>query len=359
MAEAPVLLVGDIDRGGVFASIVGTLELLDPDERDLVKGIIINKFRGDVSLLKPGLDFLEKRTGKPVLGVVPFFRDIRIAQEDSVWLEERRDGALEGFGPGPDVAIVGLPHMSNYDDFDPLDEMGCTVRYVGEASRMGDPDLIILPGTKTTVADLNHIRGCGLAAAVTRRATAGTPVIGICGGYQMLGRTINDPFHVESGEAVVQGLGILDIETTFVRVKTTTQIRAIVVAAGGLFGGLKGTEISGYEIHMGQTIRHGGEPAFRVVETPEGAAPYFDGTARGDGNVFGSYIHGLFHNAGFTHGLLDILRERRGLPAIVAADINRDDQYDALAAVVRQSLAMEAIYGITLGGDQRRANVPG
>jgi adenosylcobyric acid synthase len=352
MAGAPVLLVGDIDRGGVFASIIGTLELLDDEERGLVKGTIINKFRGDVSLLKPGLDFLEKRSGKPVLGVVPFFRGIRIAQEDSVWLEERREDPSSGSRTGLDVAIVGLPHMSNYDDFDPLDEMGCTVRYVGEIGQMGNPDLIILPGTKTTVLDLNHIRGCGLGTAVVRRAAAGTPVIGICGGYQMLGKTINDPLHVESAEVAVEGLGLLDIETTFESVKTTTQVRATVVAAGGLLGGLAGMNISGYEIHMGQTTRHGGAPVFRVVATPDGPASYFDGTARGDGTIFGSYIHGLFHNAAFTHGLLDFLRQRRGVPVTAAPDIDRDEQYDALATVVRQSIDMNAVYRIVSGGDK-------
>ncbi len=359
MAEAPVLLVGDIDRGGVFASIVGTLELLDDEERDMVKGIIINKFRGDVSLLKPGLDFLEKRISKPVLGVVPFFRGIRIAQEDSVWLEDQQDvsrdrGRSAEISTRLDVAVVGLPHMSNYDDFDPLDEMGCTVRYVGEAGQMGNPDLIIIPGTKTTVLDLNHIRGCGLAAAVIRRAAAGTPVIGICGGYQMLGKTINDPFHVESSETTVDGLGLLDIETTFAPEKTTTQIRATVLASDGLFSGLAGTEISGYEIHMGQTTRHGGEPAFRVEETPNGAVPYFDGTCRGDGNVFGSYIHGLFHNVSFTRALVDILRGRRGLAVTTGVDIDRDEQYDALAAVVRQSLNMKEVYRIIQGGNALR-----
>jgi adenosylcobyric acid synthase len=352
MTGAPVLLVGDIDRGGVFASIIGTLELLDEEERGFVKGTIINKFRGDVSLLKPGLDFLEKRSGKPVLGVVPFFRGIRIAQEDSVWLEERRDDPSLDTRSGLDVAVIGLPHMSNYDDFDPLDEMGCTVRYVGEIGQMWNPDLIILPGTKTTVLDLNHIRGCGLGAAVARRAAAGTPVIGICGGYQMLGKAINDPLHVESAETSVEGLGLLDIETTFESVKTTTQVRATVVAGGGLLGGLAGVTVSGYEIHMGQTTRHVGAPVFRVVETPDGTASYFDGTARGDGNVFGSYIHGLFHNTAFTHGLLDFLRQRRGVPATAAPDIDRDEQYDALATVVRQSLDMKAVYGIVSGGDK-------
>jgi adenosylcobyric acid synthase len=180
MANAPVLLAGDIDRGGVFASIIGTLELLTRQERDLIKGFIINKFRGDLKLLKPGLDILEKRTGKPVLGVIPYLRDIGIAQEDSVYLEERQTSSVNGT---VDVAVIRLPHISNYDDFDPLEEQGCTVRYVSNISELGNPDLLILPGTKSTIADLIHLQQQGLAQAIIHRAQSGTPVIGICGAY--------------------------------------------------------------------------------------------------------------------------------------------------------------------------------
>jgi adenosylcobyric acid synthase len=197
MASAPVLLVGDIDRGGVFASLIGTLELLTEEERHFIKGFIINRFRGDLTLLRPGLDFLEKRTGRPVLGVIPYFRGISIAQEDSVYLDERPNRHT---GQGVDIAIIRLPHISNYDDFDPLEQLGCTVRYVSEPSELGSPDLIILPGTKSTIADLIFLQQHGLAEAVTQRVRAGTPVIGICGGYQMLGRTITDPHEVESRE---------------------------------------------------------------------------------------------------------------------------------------------------------------
>ena len=374
MAEAPVLLVGDIDRGGVFASLVGTLELLTEEERELVKGLIINKFRGDVSLLTPALDFVEKRTGKPVLGVVPFFKDIKVAQEDSVWLEEQHEVAD---GKSLDVAVIGLPHMSNYDDFDPFDEMGCTVRYVADATQMGNPDLIILPGTKTTVADLSHIRARGLAAVVVRRARSGTPVIGICGGYQMLGRLIHDPAHVESAETTVEGLGLLDIETTFAATKTTTQVKAKVMADRGLLRGLGGVELTGYEIHMGQNselraqeseVRNppargssplvrgttgGHEPTpeapFQITETPEGRASYLDGAASEDCHIFGSYIHGLFHNAVFTAALLDRLREKKGLSASEAPLFDKEAQYDELARLVRGSLDMNKVYSITLG----------
>ena len=285
MANAPVLLVGDIDRGGVFASIIGTLELLTQEERDLVKGLVINKFRGDLALLKPGVDFLEKRTDKPVLGVIPYFRGINIAQEDSVYLDEK---PMVSSNRGLNVAIIRLPHISNYDDFDPLEEMDCTVRYISEPSELGNPDLIILPGTKSTIADLNYLRQQGLAQAVIQQAKASTPLIGICGGYQMLGKTINDPHKVESSESSVAGLGLLDIKTTFGQIKTTTQIGAKVVANKGLFEGLKGVEITGYEIHMGQTRGQNHAPAFQVVETPQGKADYFDGAVSDDCLIFGS-----------------------------------------------------------------------
>ena len=348
MADAPVLLVGDIDRGGVFASIIGTLELLTEQERDLVKGLIINKFRGDLALLKPGLDFLEKKSDKPVLGVIPYFRGIKIAQEDSVYLEERRAGSASR---GVDIAVIHLPHISNYDDFDPLEEMDCTVRYISEASELGNPDLIILPGTKSTITDLIYLREQGMAQAIIQRAKAGTPVIGICGGYQMLGKTINDPYKVESRGSSVAGLGLLDIETTFGQVKTTTQIGARVVANTGLFEGLKGIEITGYEIHMGQTGSQNHPAAFQVVETPQGKANYLDGAASDDCLIFGSYIHGLFHNVNFTQALLSRLRQLRGLPVAAIVPINKDKQYDELAGIVRENLNMRRVYKIMMGGN--------
>jgi len=356
MANAPVLLAGDIDRGGVFASIIGTLELLTEEERDLVKGLIINKFRGDLALLKPGLDFLEKKTGKPILGVIPYFRGIKIAQEDSVYLEERQVGSASR---GVDIAIIRLPHISNYDDFDPLEEMSCALRYITEPSELGNPDLIILPGTKSTVADLVYLQEQGIAQAIIQRAKAGTPVIGICGGYQMLGKTINDPYKVESREISVAGLSLLDIETTFGQVKTTTQIGARVVANKGLFEGLKGVEITGYEIHMGQTRGQNRAPAFQVVETPQGKAYYFDGAASDDCLIFGSYIHGLFHNVNFTNALLNRLRQLRGLPAAATVPINKDKQYNELARVVRQNLNMRQVYKIALGREYVRKNQQG
>src|SRR4030042_1908276 len=190
IANSPILLVGDIDRGGVFPPLIGTLELLTRQERDLIKGFIINKFRGDLKLLKPGLDILEKRTGKPVLGVLPYLRDINIAQEDSVYLDERQTSSASGT---VDVAVIHLPHISNYDDFDPLEEHSCTVRYVSNVLEMGNPDLLILPGTKSTIADLIQLQQQGLAQAIIHRAQAGIPVIGICGGAPKLAKGIKYP----------------------------------------------------------------------------------------------------------------------------------------------------------------------
>lgn len=356
--KSPVLLVGDIDRGGVFASLVGTLDLLDNTDRSLVKGLIINKFRGDVSLLKPGLDFLENRTGKPVLGVVPYFKELRIAQEDSVWLEEKHETTDKG---GLDVAVIGLPHMSNYDDFDPLEEMGCGLRYAGSADHLGHPDLIIIPGTKTTVSDMNHIRVNGLAQAVRRRAGTGTPVIGICGGFQMLGKKINDPQHIESPEDSVDGLGLLDIETTFAPVKTTTQVKARVLEGSGLLQGSAGEEVTGYEIHMGLSHNTQARPAFHIRETPAGKADYDDGAVSADGRIWGSYIHGLFHNQSFTRKLLARLAELRGRDGSTIAAVDREEQYDILARMVRESLdirQIKEIAGITGGESSPSDSLP-
>ncbi len=344
MAGAPVILVGDIDKGGVFASLVGTLELLDEDERHYVNGIIINKFRGDLELLKDGLDILEKRTGKPVLGVVPYFHDIHIAQEDSVYLDERPDS------PGSedlDIVVIRLPHVSNYDDFDPFEEEGCRVRYITQRSEMGNPHLIILPGTKSTVSDLEYLRHSGLANSILQKAREGVPVIGICGGYQMLGQKILDPLGVESSKKEMEGLGLLDTVTEFIPEKSTRQVKARVLSDKGLLAGAEGLELVGYEIHMGQTNSKNSASAFRITETPEGATDYGDGMLSDTGNVLGTYMHGLFHNRDFCRIFLNILRRRWGLPE-KKDDISaeKSDEYDKLAQLVRESLDIPAIYRI-------------
>ncbi|MGD0793970.1 MAG: cobyric acid synthase [Dehalococcoidales bacterium] len=345
---SPVLLVGDIDRGGVFASLVGTLELLDEDERRHVKGLVINKFRGDVSLLKPAIDFLEKRTGLPMLGVIPYFGDIRIAQEDSVYLEEKENTAPTG---GLDIALIRLPHISNYDDFDPLEEDGCTVRYVTQRFELASPHLIILPGTKSTIADLTYLRRSGLAAAILEKAKAGTPVVGICGGYQMLGQKILDPLKVESNETEVAGLGLLDAVTEFIPEKSTSQVRAQVVSDPGLLAGAKGLEIAGYEIHMGQTSVNDKKCAFRIIETPQGATDYSDGLLNEKGDILGTYMHGLFYNDDFRKVFLNNLRRHSGLPESASGiTTDKDQQYDKLADLVRGSLDLPQIYRIMEAG---------
>jgi len=344
---SPVLLVGDIDKGGVFASLVGTLELLDKDEQHYVKGMIINKFRGDVSLLKPAIDFTEKRTGRPVLGVVPYFKNIRIAQEDSVYLDEREKNSGGG---GLNISVIRLPHISNYDDFDPLEADGA-VSYISQHSEMGDPHLIIIPGTKSTINDLQYLRQSGLAKIIIEKAKAGTPVVGICGGYQMLGRKILDPQKVESEQSEVEGLGLLNIVTEFADEKSTRQVRAIVTADTGLLSGAKGQEVSGYEIHMGQSQT--GEPAhaFRVVETPQGKTDYADGVLNTKGTVLGTYMHGLFNNDNFRQIFLNNLRRHWGLDENKAgASIDRDWQYDKLAELVRNNIDMTKIYRIMEAG---------
>ncbi len=348
IARAPVLLVGDIDRGGVFASLVGTLELLDEDERNYVKGFIINKFRGDLRLLQPGLELLEKRTAKPVLGVVPYFRGITIAQEDSVYLEERVENPPSA---ELDIAIIHLPHISNYDDFDPLEEEGCRVRYVAHLSELGTPDLIILPGTKSTISDLLYLWRSGLAENIIQQARNGVPVVGICGGYQILGRSLHNPDSLESAEESALGLGLLDVVTTFIPQKSTSQVKARVVADRGLLEGMRGQELIGYEIHMGQTKGDGDMSAFQIFETPQGRVDYPDGTLSTQGTVLGTYLHGLFHNFGLRKALLNSLRRRRGLPEREGgAMVEKEQQYDKLADLVRSSVNIAAIYKIVEEG---------
>ena len=349
MARAPVILAGDIDRGGVFASLVGTLELLDEDERSYIKGFVINKFRGDLRLLQPGLELLEKRTSKTVLGVVPYFRDITIAQEDSVYLEERAENLLPA---DLDIAILRLPHISNYDDFDPLEDENCRVRYITSPADLGTPDLIILPGTKSTIGDLAYLWRSGLAASILHEARKGTPVVGICGGYQMLGKSLHDPDGVESPEGSAMGLGLLDVVTTFAPEKSTTQVKARVIANRGLLEGMKGQELVGYEIHMGQMRDDGyNKGVFHIFETPQGEADYPDGMLDAQGTVLGTYMHGLFHNHAFRQTLLNYLRRCRGLPERWGGMVvEKERQYDKLAELVRHSLDMAAVYKIAEEG---------
>lgn len=343
LAKAPVLLVGDIDKGGVFASLIGTLELLEGEERERIKGFIINKFRGDLSILQPGLKELERRTGKPVLGVVPYYREILIDEEDSIY-----EMAKKPEGNFLDVAVVYLPHISNSTDFEPLQrEEGVRVRYVDSKPKLGTPDLIIIPGTKSTIGDLQHLRRTGLAEAIVEKVRAGTPVIGICGGYQILGKAILDPQHVESREEQVLGLGLLPVITAFEPRKVTFQVQARVTFGKGLLEGLEGRGFSGYEIHVGRSINERPPSPFMVVGRLDGKAGYLDGAIDPEGNILGTYIHGLFDDLGFRRPFLDNLCRRQGFPLSPKSAVpTKKERYDRLAEIVRQSLDMELFYEI-------------
>ncbi|XYH98752.1 cobyric acid synthase [Sorangium sp. So ce1128] len=359
VADAPVLLAGDIDRGGVFAALVGTMALLEPDERARVAAFVINKFRGDLELLEPGLEMLTARTGVPVLGVVPYLKQLRIADEDSVALEGRRRRGPAG--PGQlDIAVVRLPRISNYDDVEPLEhERGVVVRFIERPEEIDGADLVVLPGTKSTMADLAWLRASGLAEAVAARARQGGWTLGICGGCQMLGGAIEDPEGVESAEPSARGLGLLDVWTRFERTKTTAQVRARI--AGDSFLGAAGAgegELTGYEIHMGQVERLGGARAAFAIGSRSGRAEAaLDGAVSADGAVVGTMIHGIFENDGLRRSLLAALRARRGLPATAGepAIPSRHDEYDRLATAVEASLD-RALLDRIVGLDARARN---
>jgi len=348
-ADAPVLLVGDIDRGGIFAQLLGTHALLEGNERARIKGFIVNKFRGDARLFDEGVKILEERSGVPVLGVMPFLRDLRIAEEDSVALERQEAGGrwqevTVSSVVRLDIAVIRLPHISNFDDFDPLRaEEDVTVRFVERVEDLGEPDLIILPGTKTTIADLKFLGACGLAARIIELAHAGTPVLGICGGYQMLGTEIHDPLHVESDETRIAGLGLLPLITTFEAEKQTVRARGVVVANEGLFAKARGTEIVGYEIHMGQT-RGEGAPLVRLTARGENAVDDDDGAVDARGWIAGTYLHGLFDNDALREAMLANLAARKGVARTTRTRFDRDAAYERLARVAREHLRMEAIY---------------
>ena len=325
LAKAPVLLVGDIDRGGVFASLAGTMLLLDPDEKALVKGTVINKFRGDLSILELGLRTLEELTGVPVLGVVPY---LSLAVDDEDSLTDRFSRRQEK--AAVDIAVIRLPRISNFTDFNPLEYLdGVSLRYVGSVAELGEPDLVILPGTKNTMGDLRFLRESGLEAKILRHAAAGKPVIGICGGYQMLGETLSDPDGVEYGGEMA-GLGLLPVSTVFAGKKTRTRVNGTLPQLGGIFSSLSGQPYEGYEIHMGVT----------------GA----DGIVTGRGNVYGTYLHGFFDREEVTKAVAGALFRQKGLDpdAVRAFDIAayKEEQYDKLAAAVRSALDMEAVYQI-------------
>ena len=339
LVDAPVLLAGDIDRGGVFAQLYGTVELLEPDERARIKGLIINKFRGDVEILRPGLAMLEEKTRLPVLGVVPYLK-VDIEDEDS--LSERLD---TGKTVKPlDAAVLRLPHISNFTDFMPLEQHPLLgVRYVQNARQLDTPDCVILPGTKNTVEDLLWLRQSGLEAAVLKLAAAGVPVLGVCGGYQMLGQWLDDTAGTESGRSqTVRGLGLLPTRTVFTGEKRRAQVTARVTAAP-----FAGAQLTGYEIHTGRTEVQGTAFCRLSGDVPEGCA---------EGNVFGTYLHGLFDTGALTEALAAFLCRRKGLdPAdagVFSMEQYRQQQLDLLADGVRRTLDLDAIYA-AMGMEQR------
>ena len=343
--HAPVLLIADIDRGGALASLVGTLELLDEDERALVKGLIINKFRGDVTLLYPAIDFLEKKTEKPVLGIVPYIEAMGIEDEDSVSLEERKETVNKD--KALDLVVIEVPKLSNFTDFDALaEEPDVSVRYVHDVPALGTPDLIILPGSKNTTEDLLHLRETGMEAAIRKAHETGTPIVGICGGYQMLGEAIHDPHHVESDRLDTKGLGYLPLETTFAETKRTTQVKA---CSHFHFLGKKlfMQALYGYEIHMGETkfTNETADP-FTITMRNGEKTDIADGAATQDGTVWGTYIHGIFDEDKFRRAILNILRERKGLIPLAVCTNRRTEKeraYNHLADVVASSLDMEKL----------------
>ena len=338
-ANAPVLLVGDIDRGGVFAQIVGTMVLLEPEARALVTGHVINKFRGDPTLLTSGLHLLEEHTGVPAIGVLPYFFDIHIPEEDSLGLET---ALLSDHETLVDIAVIRLPHIANFDDFDPLrHEPGTRVRYVGTSDDFGRPDLIVLPGSKTTVDDLDWLRRQGLSGHIVRARAGGTPVIGICAGFQMLGGRLRDPQAVEASKPSTPGLGLLATDTTFHSAKVTHQVTARVAQSRGLLRGCGGAMLTGYEIHMGTAD---GTPATGpfAIETRSGQpVSALDGALDDDGLTLGTYLHGLFHNRTLRRSVLDAVADRKGvvLPPC-RDDVDTDTEYNKLAAFVREHLDM-------------------
>jgi adenosylcobyric acid synthase len=341
-ADAAVILVGDIERGGVFASLVGTMALLDDEECPLIKGFLINKFRGDPGLLTSGLEMLEERTGVPVLSMLPHFVDIQIPQEDSLGIDA---GAESAGTPVLDIAVMRLPNMANFDDFDPLRaEPGVAVRYVSEAEGLGSPELMVIPGSKTTVEDLAWLRKKGLDVAITARRKQGMPVIGICGGYQMLGERIMDPEGVESSQAEAVGVGLLPVTTEFGGTKATQQVEGTVNVARGLLADCAGIPIKGYEIHIGTTD---GSGLFSLDKRSGTAVDELDGAMDGEGLTLGTYMHGLFHNREFRRGVLGQLAAWKGVELPPGDEVDLEAEYDKLAEIVRANVDIGALYRVT------------
>lgn len=342
-AKAPVLLVGDIDRGGVFAQLIGTVELLEEEERKLVKGLIINKFRGDKTILDPGVVMLEEKSGIPVVGVAPYL-DIEVEDEDS--LTERFEGDRE---VGViDIAVIRIPRISNFTDFNPLESIpGVSVRYVKHPSELKNPDMIILPGTKNTMEDLLWMRQNGLEALILKEAAKGKIIFGVCGGFQMLGETLSDPHHVEAG-GQIKGMGLLAMDTVFENAKTRTRVSGTFEQPGGSLSLLEKTALEGYEIHMGESALHEGvKPFTRITDMVSGVTKA-DGAYQD--NVYGTYVHGIFDKEEVAKRVIMSIGEKKGIDVSNMTGVDfakfKETQYDILARELRRHLDMDKIYKI-------------
>ena len=348
LVNSPVLLVGDIDRGGVFASIAGTLMLLEEDERKMIKGTIINKFRGDVNILKPGLDMIEEITKTPVVGVVPYM-ELDIDDEDSLSERFNNKGTVDLI----DIAVIKLPRISNFTDFNTFEYIpGVSLRYVKSVRELKDPDMIILPGTKNTMEDLKWLRESGLETQILKQAAKGKVIFGICGGYQMLGMELSDPFNVESG-GTMAGMGLLPTKTVFEKEKVRTRVSGNFNEVSGILAELSYVEFEGYEIHMGQTTYDFNEEELTTIDNVNG-----EDIIKNDGlykdNVYGSYIHGIFDKEEVSKAIVESLCIHKGIDysSISTVDIEKykEEQYDKLAEGIRNSLDMKAIYKILESG---------
>lgn len=333
LADAPVLLTGDIDRGGVFAQLLGTLMLLDEDERSIVKGLIVNKFRGDKSIFADGVKMLEERGNKPVVGVVPYI-NCDIEDEDS--LSEKLRNGEKGL---VNIAVIRLPRISNFTDFDVFSQYdGVSVRYVTKPQELSDADMIIVPGTKSTVYDMKWLRESGIEAAVKKCASSGVPVFGICGGYQMLGETVTDSVGAEGGGSI-SGMGLLKLRTEFSSEKTRSRTEGSFADVSGVFSDLSGAKFYGYEIHNGRTVS-GETPLLSCENTDLGAQ---------SGSVYGCYIHGIFDSAEVSECIVKTLFERKGLTYCggkTDRKAYKEMQFDILAKNVRENIDMELVYKI-------------
>lgn len=346
--QSPVFLIADIDRGGALASIVGTLELLDEEERKLVKGLVINKFRGDITLLEPALTFLEERTGIPVLGVIPYLDQLGIDDEDSVSLQDMpKDSVMRDIH----IAVIQTPKISNFTDFDAFThEPDVNVRFVQQGDLIGNPDVIILPGSKNTTEDLLYLKHHGYADEIKELADRGTPVIGICGGYQMLGEKVCDPLHVESDKDEVTGLGLLPYITTMQGEKNTYQVEFNCKNLPFLDMNFSAENLKGYEIHMGETVLTGSaQSLFNIVRRSNAPVDLQDGFINDKHHVFGTYCHGVFDNDHLRRSVINALRKRKGLyPLDVKFKYReyKEAEFDRLAAIVRKHFDMKKFYEI-------------